>query len=121
MQTPSVGIFFMVEQQLLIDAVPLEQASAYGDHQTHGGHYEFWEHFTPKTRLEQQFKNRAYDAYPRGRVVYAIKQKHFYCYADRCLTTDVLRHIAKAFGLKTMVAAHDEHYQCATCNPLFLE
>ena len=122
MQQPSVGIFFVVERQFLIDAVPLEQASLYGDNQVHGGHYKFWEQFTPKTPPEQQFKARAYDAYPRGRIVYMTNKRQFFCYVDACLRKKkVLKQIAQTFGLNEMLLAHDEHYQCATCNPLFLD
>ncbi|MCU0502412.1 MAG: hypothetical protein MUC51_11725 [Anaerolineae bacterium] len=119
--SPSVGIFFVVNDRLLFDAVPLEQGDPYGDTIGHGSHYEFWETFVPQTELEREFKKRAYDAYPRGRVVYFTREKRFVLYADPCLERDVLHRLAERFGITEPVFARDEHYQCATCNPFFVD
>jgi hypothetical protein len=116
-----VGIFFLVDDQLLLDAVPLEHGDPYGDTIGHGSHYEFWDAFIPRTELERRFKTRAYDAYPRGRVVYFTQKKRFVVYADRCLGRDTLQRLAEQFGIAEPVFARDEHYQCATCNPFFVD
>jgi hypothetical protein len=116
-----VGIFFLVDDQFLFDAVPLERGDPYGDTVGHGGHYEFWDLFGPRTELERRFKARAYDAYPRGRVVYFTREKRFVLYADQCLKREVLQRLAKQFGIEEPVFARDEHYQCATCNPSFVD
>lgn len=48
---PKVGIFFIVDGESLVDAVPLEAAEPYGDALQHGGHYEFWESLVPEIRV----------------------------------------------------------------------
>lgn len=66
-----VGIFFVVNGDLVFDAVPLEQGELYGDTVGFSGHYDYWEALAPKNPTEHLFKNHAYDYFPRGRVVYS--------------------------------------------------
>jgi hypothetical protein len=70
-----------------------------------------------------KFKTRAYDAYPSGRVVYFTREKHFVLYADKCLKRGELKRISEQFCLaeQLFVVARDEHYQCAGCNPFFID
>jgi hypothetical protein len=118
---PKVGIFFVVESQLVIDAVPVDQGEPYGETIEHGSHDAFWDSMVPWTALEHRFKTRAYDASPRGRVVYLTREQRFVLYADACLTRDTLQGLATHFGLTAPVVARDEHYQCAACNPSLLD
>jgi len=85
---PKVGIFFFVDGEIIMDTVPVENGEPYGDAIQHGGHYEFWEKLVPKTLAERRFKARAYDAYPRGRVVFFPNRKKYVLYGDRCISTD---------------------------------
>jgi len=94
MNQAKVGIFFVVDGQLLVDAVPLEQGEPYGNTRGHGSHYDFWESLAPGNDGERRFKARAYDTYPRGRVVYFTQEKRFVLYADRCLNRDKLKWVA---------------------------
>lgn len=80
-----VGIFFVVNGELVFDAVPLEQGHPYGDNIGFSGHYDYWEALVPKNPTEQLFKSHAYDYYPRGRVVYFKDISGFKLYADRCM------------------------------------
>ena len=121
MRESKVGIFFVIDDQILMDAVPVDQGEPYGDTLGHGGHYEFWELLVPKTDIEKKFKARAYDAYPRGRVVYFTIEKHFVLYADKCLKQSKLKWLAKQFCIAEPVFKKDRHYQCAGCNPFFLD
>jgi hypothetical protein len=121
MGVPKVGIFFVVDNQLLMDAVPVENGEPYGDTMGHGSHYEFWETMKPSNVIEKKFKARAYDAYPRGRVVYFTQKKLFVLYADKCLKSGELKWLAEQFCIAGPVFARDEHYQCATCNPFFMD
>ena len=121
MGVPKVGIFFVVDNQLLMDAVPVENGEPYGDTMGYGSHYEFWETMTPSNVIEKKFKARAYDAYPRGRVVYFTQKKRFVLYADKCLKPGELKWLAEQFCITEPVFARDEHYQCATCNPFFMD
>ena len=121
MSIPKVGIFFVVENHLVIDAVPVDQGEPYGKTIGHGSHYALWDSLVPRTPREHRFKARAYDASPRGRVVYFPREQHYVLYADACLAHDTLQALAAHFGLTAPVLARDEHYQCATCNPNFLD
>lgn len=119
-----VGIFFFIDSEILMDAVAIEEGEAYGDALQHGGHYEYWEKLNPQTLAERKFKTRAYDAYPRGRVVYFPKKVKFHIYYDPCLGKGSrLDAIRTLFGLtgQDVEFAQDEHYQCANCNPHFLD
>ncbi|MDI6728513.1 MAG: hypothetical protein QMD44_06250 [Thermodesulfovibrionales bacterium] len=119
-----VGIFFFVENEILMDAVPVANGEPYGDAIQYSSHYEFWESLVPRTITEREFKARAYDAHPRGRVVYFPKKKKFCIYHDACLKSNAeLSKVVENFGLKDMDAefANDEHYKCAGCNPYFLD
>lgn len=121
---PKVGIFFIVDGESLVDAVPLEAAEAYGDALQHGGHYEFWESLVPKTATEKKLRARAYDAYPRGRVVYFSVEEMFRVYMDKCLTAGTLEVIRERFGLMGSIQVEvkgDEHYRCAGCNPNYMD
>jgi hypothetical protein len=119
--TPAVGIFFLVHGKVVFDATPLEQAELYGDSLGFSGHYDYWEALMPQSPAEQLFKSRDYDYFPRGRVVYFMKSKRFRLYADPCLKKADLETIAATFHLPDYQLARDEHYQCAHCNPGYVD
>lgn len=116
-----VGIFYIVQDHLLMDAAPLEQGEQYGDAVNFSGHFDYWGALSPSSALEQLLKNHAYDYFPRGRVVYFRRTDCFKLYADRCITKAEIEKIAIAFQLPTYQLAKDEHYQCAICNPVYLD
>ena len=121
MNKAKVGIFFVIQGNFLIDATPLELGELYGDAINFSGHFEYWEVLNLKSAVEQLFKSHAYDYYPRGRVVYFNQTKTFKLYADHCITKAEIKKIATAFHLPTYQLARDEHYQCAICNPDYLD
>lgn len=116
-----VGIFFVVKGQLLYDIASLEEVEQSQDAINFSGHYEYWESLRPKSNLELLFKQHAYDYLPRGRVIYFNKTKSFKLCADRCISTVELDLITTVFQLTSFKLAQDEHYQCATCNPNYLD
>jgi hypothetical protein len=118
-----VGIFWLVDKEILTDAVCLSRAEPYGEALQYGGHYEFWDSLKPKTATQQRFKARAYDAYPRGRVVYFPKKKAFVIYADTCLIREDINAVARHFKIENLQfkIQTDEHYQCAGCNPYYAD
>jgi hypothetical protein len=123
---PSVGIFFIVDGAIIEDKCPIDVAEDYGAALQYGGHYEYWEALVSSTLSERKFKARAYDAYPRGRVVYFPKEKRFVIYADKCIDKKMRQNIQALFGLKvtlglTVFFEYDEHYQCSRCNRYFTE
>jgi hypothetical protein len=110
----SVGIFWWVEDALLLDQAPLAQAEPYGPALQHGGHWEFHEGLTPRTLREESVKQQPYDVSPRGRVVYFPAQAVAVVYLNRCLNTPAVRAaITEAFGLTGDVRfSGDPHYRC---------
>lgn len=120
--SPRVGIYFVVQGEVICDTVLVGQGEPYGEAIEYGGHNDFHEQLTPATPKERIFKIRPYDYFPRGRVVYFPTLNTFRLYADRCLGSDVLRQIAELFHLAGQIVQQegDEHYQCAQCNPNYL-
>lgn len=54
--------------------------------------------------------------YPRGRVIYSIKERMHIIYADRCVSRRALDNIIKLFDIKRYKLCHDEHYVCHSCS-----
>ena len=77
MTQAKVGIFFVVNGDLIFDAIPLEQGELYGDTVGFSGHYDYWQALASKNSTEQLFKNHAYDYFPRGCVVYFKDSRNF--------------------------------------------
>lgn len=78
----------------------------------------------PETLTDRRFKARAYDAYPRERVVYFPKRKKFLIYHDACMKLNAeLSKVIENFRLEGIDSEfeNDEHYKCAKCNPYFLD
>ena len=113
-----VGIFFVVNGTILLDAVALEQGEPYGDTVGFSAHIDYWEALAPKTPTEQLFKSHSYDYYPRGRIVYFKDNNMFSLYADHCITEGDIKMIVAAFQLPSsrVLRKRDQHYQCAKCN-----
>ena len=121
MKQAKVGIFFVVNGDLVIDAVPLGQGELYGDTVGFSGHYDYWEALVPTNTTEQLFKSHGYDYFPRGRVVYFKESSSFRLYADRCMKKADVEKVAESFQLPAYRLARDEHYQCARCNSGYVD
>jgi hypothetical protein len=48
-----IGIFFVVQGDLLIDTAPLKQGEIYGDAINFSGHFDYWESLKPTSAVEQ--------------------------------------------------------------------
>lgn len=117
-----IGIFFVLDGVLISDTLSVEQCQQYGNHAEHGAHYDYWSTLKPNNAAESTFKAHAYDYYPRGRVVFDIKQHQVKLYADRCIDAAVLSAISTAFELPNNTRiSYDEHYQCHRCNQMFVD
>lgn len=121
MTQAKVGIFFVVNGDLVFDGVPLEQGELYGETVGFSGHYDYWQALIPQNSTEQLFKSHAYDYYPRGRVVYFKKSRNFRLYADRCMKKANIEKVAATFQSSAYRLARDEHYQCAGCNSEYVD
>jgi len=123
MPNQQVGIYWFIDNEVIKDAVPYKEGEPYDEAIQHGSHYEFWEALQPTTEIERKLKSRAYDAYPRGRVVFFPARKVFCIYLDRCLDSDDSVRVDEAFEIEDFDIEHgdDEHYRCAGCNPFFVD
>ena len=123
MPNQQVGIYWFIDNEVIKDAVPYKEGEPYGEAIQHGSHYEFWEALQPTSEIERKLKSRAYDAYPRGRVVFFPARKVFCIYLDRCLDSDDSVRIDEAFEIEDFDIEYgdDEHYRCAGCNPFFVD
>jgi len=119
---PSVGIFWRVQDVLLVERSSLPQAEEYGECLTHsGGHYERWQEWQSrgapwltKSGFPPEIASTEYDDWPRGRVVYETVPKRFVIYADRRLQTpEIIDHLKNAFGLaaENAIVKSDAHYR----------
>ncbi len=118
---PSVGIFWSIDNTLLLDRSPLAQAELYGDCLTHpDGHYEQWERWR-RLGIRQLRRlgyptiitTTEYEAWPRGRVVYEKPKAQFIIYADRRLHAQaIVSALVAAFGLvdQSWRVMADAHY-----------
>ena len=118
---PSIGIFWKIDDVLLLDRSPLSQAELYGDCLTHPeGHYEQWERWRRLGARQLRLLDyptviaaTEYEEWPRGRVVYDRPQELFIIYADRRLQTRAfVGNLVAAFGLseQNWRVMSDDHY-----------
>jgi hypothetical protein len=114
---PRVGLFWLFNDELIIDGTPLDQAEARGEFRNDPrGHEELWNEYQRINRVPRELE---YDEVPRGRVLCqaAIPPK-FVLYADLCILRrqDLVLKILDSLGLPsgTTVSA-DQHYHCPHC------
>ncbi|HEY9162856.1 MAG TPA: hypothetical protein VIS94_17400 [Desulfomonilia bacterium] len=121
---PKVGIIFSVEGQVLIDSTSVNEAEKTSDYIDHPrAHSEFWEALQEvclSEGIRHTITETDYDYYPRGRVVYSIKDRMFFVYLDRCIIDnhELVDEIISRMNLskKRCRVTTDFHYQCAFCN-----
>ena len=124
--SPMVGIFWFIEagddRNIIYDAVDALQGEKYNDALGYGEHYFFWEKLAPKTPAEVMLKDSAYDAYPRGRIVFTPKKKMYFLYRDKCIAKSDLCLIMETFRIAgaDVEIRTDAHYRCAQCNRFFI-
>jgi|SRR5215472_355480 len=70
---PEIGIFWVIDNEPLIDGTPLNEAREYLDVFPLKSHSETWPSFQ---RIGIVPPNSKYEDYPRGRVVYDKKHVH---------------------------------------------
>lgn len=115
---PKVGLFFYVNNKVLADSIDIDTAQTYGDFLIgFTSHYDIW------SKLYEKEYNRPYDFFPRGRVVYNVKDKKYILYADKCIPKSGLVKIIKAFEIENenVGIETDEHYVCKKCNKYYFE
>lgn len=104
-----VNLFFFVNGKFLVHKCENEQAEKYGDFLNYPqSHMEIWD------KYYQKKYHVDFDFYPRGRVVYNIKEDCYYIYHDKCIND--LSEILKDYKDFNFKITQDFHYQCKKCN-----
>lgn len=121
----AVGIFWLVGPEpgtLVYDKVALSDAEPYGDCLTYGGgHFEYWEYLRglgpvalAQRGLPAAIAERAYEEFPRGRIVYDQNCHAHVVFLDGRLSKEpVIARVCQAFGLATgdVTIRNDDHYR----------
>lgn len=122
--TPEVGIFWWIGNEPIMDTTPVREGDKFGDFIYHAeDHFNYWEKkISPNMPIA---RNKDYDYFPRGRVIYNAIEDVYYLYADRCIRKNIdnIKKIAHLMHLpveKTKVLG-DRHYQCARCNKNYVD
>jgi hypothetical protein len=114
---PSVGIFWLLDGKLIIDATPLSKAEPYGNALGHTtSHIDFWTRLQRTGAVPTEIE---YEEPPRGRVVFDRQEQRFHLMADKCILgqRDVVGRIMAAMNLPSgkTTEGRDEHYRCHQC------
>lgn len=113
---PRLGIFWLVNNKLLIDSVELSQSEQYYDYRNYPhSHIDIWEQWQ---RIGKAPPESPYEEYPRGRVTYDTKTKIFMLFADKCLLKrrDLIAKIKEELHLPNKITLEsDSHYRCFDC------
>ena len=104
-----VNIFFYVNGKFLVSECENEKSEKYGDFLNYPrSHMEVWdEKYYNKYHVD-------FDYFPRGRVVYNVKEKCYYIYCDKCI--EDLSEILEQYKNEKYKILRDFHYQCHKCN-----
>jgi hypothetical protein len=112
-----VGIFWIVDGELLIDSTLLSEAEEYDDFRIHPrDHISVWETFQQNGTVPREVE---YEESPRGRVMFDTRTKRFTLLADHCILKDkiLVRKIMQALHLsRNTELGADSHYRCSSCS-----
>ena len=109
---PQVGIFWILPDGLFAFKVPHTAGEKCGDFiNIPDGHYETWE----KIRKVSGKLPEDYTSYPRGRIVYSIKDQKFLVYLNRkhIKNEQIKKRIIREFRLPAdhVEFIYDRHYE----------
>ena len=113
---PHVGIFWLIDQRIIIDTTPVSKAESYSTALNHPtSHIDYW------TRLQRTgavLPEVEYEELPRGRVVFYRREQRFTLYADACILRkkNVVAKLLRLMHLPDDTAlSTDPHYKCYRC------
>ncbi len=113
---PHLGIFWLVDGELVIQHSALAESEAYGDHRNYSGsHIEIWKQLQRQQCVPAESE---YEEFPRGRVIFHPASDAFTILADHCILArkDLIERIKKVLRLPQNVNLSDDlHYRCAKC------
>lgn len=65
--------------------------------------------------LAKKFPTADFATFPRGRVMFDIKENRHIIYSDRCITANQTTQIETLFQTINAKICRDEHYRCDKC------
>lgn len=108
-----VSLFFYVNGKFLLHKCDNDRTEKYGDFLNYPkSHMDIWEEFYYR-KYQVDF-----DYFPRGRVVFNVKENCYYIYHDKCI--DNLTDILKDYKYEKYKICTDYHYQCHSCNKNYI-
>ena len=113
---PRLGIFWLVNGELLTDSLPLSECEDDGDFRNYpASHIDVW---TEWQRIGKAPSPSEYEEFPRGRVTHNVKADTFALLADKCILKrkDLIARIKRELHLpKQTSLGTDPHYRCFQC------
>ena len=75
-------------------------------------HFDMWDKLSRNRFLSADFAT-----FPRGRLLYCVKEKRYYLYLDPCITKQQTDLLLSFYGLREdgVFITRDEHYRCDKC------
>ena len=75
-------------------------------------HFDMWEKLSKNRLIGADFAT-----YPRGRLLFDVKQGKYLLYLDRCITTEETKRLITFYELEKerYELSRDEHYSCDKC------
>jgi hypothetical protein len=115
-QVVLVGIFFVVNDRVLVESSQLSEAelgAEFADHRR--SHEVFWAELQNSGQVP---RDQEYFEFPRGRTVYNNRIGQHVLYIDKCIIKrpDLVREIKRRLQLPARVEiSRDPHYRCPVC------
>lgn len=106
-----VGAFFFIGNHIISNDIDREQGDKYGDYINYSSHWDLWRAFV---KLYPEYESLDYDYFPRGRVVYSMKEGIYILYVDSKLNGGkYIDKIKSQYQLEPgkYKQEFDEHYQ----------
>lgn len=107
------GIFWVVRGEIIADKYILETENTKKEFMDFPfSHFDLWDKLSKK-----RFPYADFATFPRGRLLYCVREKRYYLYLDACITQSQTERLLLFFGLKKdeVCIARDEHYRCDRC------
>lgn len=114
---PQVGIVFLYNGKIFIDATPVTEAESYAHFKIHrSDHYQYWEQLSCMRAVPIEV---GYDEVPRGRAVYDTKTRKFKLFLDGCILRNK-KAVSRIMAQMGLLSANtetctDSHYRCPKC------
>lgn len=107
------GIFWVVHGKIFADKYVHYIDNTHKDFIDYPfSHFEMWENIS-----KNMFPQADFATYPRGRLLYCVREKKYYLYLDSCITKQQAQQLVLFYDLpqEDVLILSDEHYSCDRC------